>query len=559
MPSSRRAMIVLSHGRSCGPVAVLIPMTFGLLTAGDPPKIDHLFPAGGHRGNTVEVQLAGQLRDEPLQTWTEHGQLAIELSKNNAVATVTIPPDTKPGCHWLRFYNNYGAAELRPFLVGVIPEIQETEPNDTPGAAHTIDKQTVTVNGILDKPGDVDVYRINVPAGRTLVASLECRQQLGSPMDAVLQLVNKNGTVVAQNDDDHGFDPQLAFCVPSDSDWFVRVFGFPASPNRTIGLAGGADYIYRLTLTSGPFVDHTIPAVVTRHKECFVSLHGWNFGEDMPRVRVPATGDCVVLAEEHSALAYRIAGVDHDSLTESNAAQSLLPPVAVTGCIAKPGERDSWLLTGEPAENIMIDVSARYIDSLLDPVLRVTAADGKILMEADDRSGSDLDTNVNVTVPEDGRCVLEVTDRYGDSGERYYYVLTCRGIVPQFTATVSANAWICGSKTLLEIPVTIERIGGFADPITVAVEGLPDGVSAATVESAANGDTASAVTVKVERDAAATGFNGAVRIVCTSENSDRTKLATAPLPRAIHRTSTVWLTVTPPPAASDSQGKSDPD
>ena len=109
-----------------------------------------------------------------------------------------------------------------------------------------------------------------------MVADLLGNDILGSPMDAVLQVHSENGFIMAHADDSPKFDPRLAFTPSKDGDYFVRVFAFPATPNSSIRYAGGADYIYRLTLTTGPYALHPLPFVRTEGQPTKLKLIGWN-------------------------------------------------------------------------------------------------------------------------------------------------------------------------------------------------------------------------------------------------------------------------------------------
>ena len=61
-----------------------------------------------------------------------------------------------------------------------------------------------------------------------------------------------------------GIDPQIVFAVPKDGTYLVRTFGFPAVPDAAIRFTGSDVCIYRLTLTTGGFVDHAYPLAVAR-------------------------------------------------------------------------------------------------------------------------------------------------------------------------------------------------------------------------------------------------------------------------------------------------------
>src|SRR5262249_59121116 len=116
----------------------------------------------------------------------------------------------------------------------------------------------------LGKDGDVDVFAVELKKGQTLVASVMAHTVLRSPMDGVLQILSVDGFLLAQDDDFHGLDPQIVFPVPKDGRYLVRVFAFPQVPTAAIKFAGGDKFIYRLTLTTGPFADYAFPLAVSR-------------------------------------------------------------------------------------------------------------------------------------------------------------------------------------------------------------------------------------------------------------------------------------------------------
>jgi hypothetical protein len=117
----------MRHLRHCAVAALCMLHS---IFAAEPPKIDALFPAGGQRGTTVECKVTGGAGDGTLQVWTKSGQLSLEFSEKKDSAKVAIPADADPRVHWLRFSNEHGATDLRPFVVGLIEEVLETEPNN---------------------------------------------------------------------------------------------------------------------------------------------------------------------------------------------------------------------------------------------------------------------------------------------------------------------------------------------------------------------------------------------------------------------------------------------
>src|SRR5579885_710126 len=176
-----------------------------------PPALTYLYPAGAQRGQTVEVTAGGTFERWPVRAWVDRPGVEVRAAKERGKLTVAVARDAIPGVCWLRLYDEQGASGLRPFVVGTLPEVQEQEPNDTPASAQVLPSASVVVNGRLQKAGDVDAFAIRLHKGQTLVASLEANHTLGSPLDGVLQVRSADGFVLAQNNDEHGLDPQVVF------------------------------------------------------------------------------------------------------------------------------------------------------------------------------------------------------------------------------------------------------------------------------------------------------------------------------------------------------------
>ncbi|HVW02929.1 MAG TPA: PPC domain-containing protein, partial [Planctomycetaceae bacterium] len=245
-----------------------------------PPDIKTLLPAGGQRGTTTEITLGGKL-EAGAQVWASRPGITAQIGEKGDTISLTVSAETLPGLCWLRFHNAEGASALRPFVIGVLPEVRETEPNDALKAALKIEAPATVANGVLAKNGDVDTYAVTLAKGQTFVASLTANNLLGSPMDGVLQLVSPRGFVIEQNNDDHGLDPQLVHTATEDGVYCVRVFAFPAIGDASLHFSGKPEFIYRLTLTTGPFADHAQPLIAKRDALTRVRLAGWNLPPDL--------------------------------------------------------------------------------------------------------------------------------------------------------------------------------------------------------------------------------------------------------------------------------------
>ena len=223
------------------------------------PELKFLFPGGGQRGTTVSVKATGKF-DWPVGV--RCGGADVVCAEETGELQISIPDDLPSDRIWLRLHNEQGASNMVPFEVGQLPEMREQEPNNSPRTAQTLESPNVTVNGVLHQRAEVDAFAINLNQGETLTAAVAANHRLGSPMDAILQLTTRDGTVLAENHDTVGLDPRLQFTVRRTDAYVVRIFAFSSTPNTTIALQGGADYVYRLTLTTGPFVTHALPMTV---------------------------------------------------------------------------------------------------------------------------------------------------------------------------------------------------------------------------------------------------------------------------------------------------------
>src|SRR5439155_26317331 len=109
--------------------------------------------------------------------------------------------------------------------------------------------------------------------------------------------------VATQNHDAVGLDPQIAFTATRRGPYLVRLFAFPATPDSGIRFAGGDDYIYRLTLTTGPFIDHALPLAAPR-EESQVALGGWNLEPGAAAIVPPLSAETGALTPPDNPLVW---------------------------------------------------------------------------------------------------------------------------------------------------------------------------------------------------------------------------------------------------------------
>lgn len=496
------------------------------------PEVRYLFPPGGERGRTVEVTAAGKFPKWPVACSVDRPGLVIQPQEKSGTLSVGVAADAAPGIYWIRLSDESGAATPQPFAVGTLPEVVEVEPNDALAAAQqagsdSAPTRAVVVNGRLNKGGDVDLYAISAEAGQTLVADLDANALLASPIDCVLQLVSPAGFVYAQNDDQLGLDPRLAVKLPESGIWRVRVFGFPAVADQSIGLAGNDSFLYRLTLSTGPVVDYPLPLAIARDGSHAVELHGWNLPAELARLNVTSSAASEYWLE-HAGLSgmLRVPIIEHASIvalpTDSDPAANgadahstnlpIVLPITVTGRIATRRQRDTFKFSAKQGEIVVAKVESRTLGFELDPVLELLDGSGKQLLRIDD-IGESRDAELTHTVPADGEYQLVVSDLHSGAGERFVYRLTAERGVPDFGLTVDAHQVVVAPGATVELPVNIDRRHGHNEPISITIEGLPEGVTTEPVVSRSDDDSAKKVTLKVTATAATAPTSKLLRVV----------------------------------------------
>ena len=543
----RPAQLIALRPNAIAPIALAMVVALAIFAAAATPAVaagpepKHWFPAGVQRGATADVTVGGNFPKWPVGVWVDRSGLTVTPGEKGKLS-IAAAADAQPGVYWIRLYDADAAAPPRPFVVGTLTDVSEKEPNNAPTEAHSVDA-SVVVNGRLSSGGEVDTFAVALTKGQTLVASLMGHETLGSPFDAVLQIVAPQGNVLAYNHDHGGLDPQIVFVAPTDGNYLVRTFAFPSNPNSTIGFAGADTFVYRLTLTTGPFVDYVWPMAIRADEESSVALHGWNLSEALGAKTLVGAIPSVAVFDPRLANTIALAVEPHAAIAESDSEEAPLAiqlPITVTGRIAARGDQDTYTFDATKGEAFSFELASRSLGYPLDGVLEVTDGDGKSLARVDD-VGSTRDPVLAFTAPADGTFRVTVSDLYGHGSDRHVYRLRATKVVPDFSVTTDQHAYVLVAGKPTEITLSIARQGGFAEPISFRVTGLPDFVTAAEATSAATGDSAKAVKLALTSNGGA--FSGPIRIVGEATgDSKQVHEASAAIPDHEARTSDVWLT-----------------
>jgi hypothetical protein len=451
----------------------------------------------------------------PVAAWVDRAGLQIAAEAEKGKLQATVDPQAEPGVYWLRLTNADGATAIRPFVVGTLPEIVEQEPNDD-GAKPRVLDHPVVINGRLGKREDVDIVAVQLKTGQTLVASFQANEDLGSTVDGVLQICSADRFVLAQNDDARGLDPMLAWTAPADGLYLVRAFGFPATPDSSIAFAGNDAYLYRLTITTGGFVDHALPLAVSRGASMELELVGWNLPDSIRRISLPPAEKQSVLAfHPEAAQSVQLPVVPHPSIVVApdcgpDRPQPLAIPSTVTGLIESPRDEDTFTFVARKEQPIAFQVESDELGFLLDGALTVVDSAGKVVAEADDTRRV-RDPQLVFSAPADAEYRIVIRDVHGHGGPRYVYRLTAQESQPTFDLKLAADSFVAKRGSSVEIAVSIERGRGFDQEIEIYPVELPSGFAGESVVSMAKGETAKSV--KLVLQASPEAQSGTFRVV----------------------------------------------
>jgi len=544
-------------------IVALLLLTLPTIAA--PLPVDSIYPAGGQRNTIVTVTLSGKFEKVPLQIWADTSALKFEPAKAPNTFIVKIPADAPLGPHLLRVYSADEVSTPRSFIISDQPETAETEPNDEFVKPQAVKSLPALINAQLDKAGDIDCYAITLEAGQTLVASIQGRR-LGSAIDPMLHLLDPTGTELAYAQDGLGLDPLLVYKAEKAGTYIVRVSAFAYPPAAEVKLAGGKDAVYRLSLTTGPFVRAAIPSGVIRGRKSTVHLTGYNLAADTFDVdataALPTDGHLFIpIAGGESQLRIELSdGPEIIHTLDSKPDQLFNFPINISSLIAAPGAEDRFKFTAKKGDQLSFNIRAEAANSPLDAVLKLYDSSGKLIASNDDPPGPSHDPHLDWDAPQDGTFTVAITDLFGKGGPEYLYRLEIKRRLPEIQAAPDADAYLLAPGKTTPIKLQINRRNGHAAPLIAAAINLPTGVTATSAQIPAKGGE---VTLTLMAAADIKPISAPIQLMLLG--TDAAKPEARPIfydlrkdrdkpgiPELIDRTGDIWLTVSaapPKPAA----------
>lgn len=191
------------------------------LRIGDFPAVQMALPVAVPRGQKSRIDFAGVSVDDASPAWLE------------------VPADAAPG--WAVVNSKRSGGKSTAFAYAEVSptgEVVDHEPNDTLDQAQalTLGQQ---ISGRLDKPKDVDKYRIEAKAGQRFIFTGLTRS-LAAPTDLILRMLDAKGNQVAMADDDGKAEGKLNYAFPADGVYYFEV--------GELNKRGGSQYAYRVAV-----------------------------------------------------------------------------------------------------------------------------------------------------------------------------------------------------------------------------------------------------------------------------------------------------------------------
>ena len=493
------------------------------------PGTSYIFPAGAQRGTTVKVIVGGQNLYEACawqmlgtgvtvskqitlaerQIWFEGPRIPMPASQageaypRDQLGTVTVAPDAALGHRYYQAWTSEGVTAGRRFVIGHLPEVIEAEIDGRP--IPTSVTLPVTINGRIFPREDVDIWTFAAVKGRSYVCEVNAAR-IGSPLDSRIEILGPDGLRVAENTDHFGNDSFLRFTATANGAYQVRI--------HDLKFLGLQTYVYRLTITDGPWVEQTYPLGVQRGATSQLLLLGQNLPSTAVTVEIPAGANTTIgrslTVGTGQTNVVSLAVSDHPNVLENKSnntpatAQPVTLPAVLNGRIETVGDTDHFVFEAAKGQALVMDLKAARLGSSLDAQVAVLDDTGKRVAGAEDAKGTS-DPTFTFKAPADGKFTVVVSEQEtGRGGERFAYRLEIAPpvtIKPGFQLKLPGDAINVPRNTEAKFKLNVTRSGGFNEEIALRVENLPPGVTLSGGDKIPKGKNVVEMKLKASPDA----------------------------------------------------------
>jgi hypothetical protein len=506
---SRRAGHVIA-GSLANVAAIGLSMPMALCLLGSPalaqaPELGGLLPAGGPRGATTRIQIDGKnLQGARLFLVGRGVKVAavhVSATGDSLAADVTVDPAAPLGPHDVRIATAKGVSNGARFWVDVLPNrviekpmVESDPPVSIDGSAPAV------INSRIVAKGGRDRFLITANAGE--IWSFQClADEIRSRMDPILDIRDEAGVSLRLVESTWESNPRFAYKFAKSGRYLLTV--------RDSEYNGGPNYTYRLLAAKAPFVSGYSPRGARPGERVEVALEGVNLPTERASVAVPkdAAGEywADLIAGSSGSIVLPLM-VEPEPVTSAGDQDAVRPlptlPAAIDGWFGRAA-RATFSFQAAAGGKYVFDLLGRRIGSRIDGALRVIDSAGKEVGANDDAAGLGKDARLEFTAPAAGTYRVEVSNVEEITGPNCYYRLRAYPVVPDFDVSIATDRLTVPAAGTVALPITLERLGGFAGPVTVRCDGLPPGVTfrgglippgKTTIEATLTGEPGVAVT-----------------------------------------------------------------
>ena len=448
------------------------------------PRLLSTMPMGGQAGTQFEITVTGENLDDGGALYFSHpGLTAVQKRQSDGQPevgryVVTIGADCPPGLYETRMLTRLGISSSRIFSVGTLKEVLQTAGNTSLAMAMELPMDSVC-NAVMSARS-VDHYVFQAVAGQRALVYCAARG-IDSKLDTVLVVANAAGQDILVERQGGVLD----FTAPADGRYVIKV--------HELTYKGGPGYFYRLSLQQAA-AEAPVPQFASTRN---VSSFSW-----------PPEG----LPEAASAS-------EQEPNNTGGQAQKITLPCDVRGAFATAADVDTYEFTAVKGEVWWVEVGSERLGRPTDPSVIVQHVSGEPVQETvtdlveftdipspmkpssngyaydgPPYDGGSADLIGRIEIKQDGKHRLQISDLFGGTrtDPRNIYRLIIRKAAPDFAlcawglhmelrngdrnALSKPLALRGGVTTALEV-VAVRR-DGFDGAIELALEGLPEGVTA---------------------------------------------------------------------------------
>ena len=470
------------------------------------PRLLTTTPMGAKVGSQVEITISGEHIDdaEELTFSDKRITAARKLDASGKPEAnkyvVTVAADCPVGIHEASVITRLGISSSRAFCVGTLDEAVRTAPNTTLATSMELKVNSICNAVMSDRAADF--YRFEATKGQRLIVDCATRG-IDSKLDATVVIADAAGRDLLVERRGGALD----FTAPADGKYVIKV--------HELTFKGGPAYYYRLGLSELPV--------------------------GAPIVRLPATRPVNSFSWPPQGLKEQAELAEVEPNNDRTKAQKISIPCDIAGSFFPAADVDVFEFEAKKGEVWWVEVASERFGLPTDPSLLVqhVARTGDTEKLTDVAEVSDIPRPVKVSsngyaydgppynagsadilgkleIKEDGFHRLQLSDLFGGTRNdpKNVYRLVIRKAAPDFAVVawalhmelrngdrnaVSKPLALRGGATMALEVVAIRR-DGFDGDIDLALEGLPEGVTASGLKIPA-GQTRGLILVTANQNA----------------------------------------------------------